>query len=138
MTSKEKRPRAVTITLLGVLFLGTWNAAKAAAIAQQLGLMLALNLKPNPHLLLIIAAGWTLLFWGSAVTLWRRQAVARWLIPFLLVLYALYELVLQGLYVQIPLSGQGWLLRILLYDVAVLFALWSLNRSKARSYFVSA
>ncbi len=109
MTIKEKRPRAVTITLLGVILLGAWSAAKAAAIAQQVSLMLALDLKPDPRLLIVVAAVWMLLFWGSAIALWRRQAVSRWLIPLLLVLYALYELVLQGLYVQIPVSGQSWL-----------------------------
>lgn len=138
MTTKEKYPRSVTIMLLGVMLLGAWNAAKALAIAQQVSLMLALNLRPDPRLLLIIAAGWMVLFWGSTIALWRRQSFTQWLIPLLLILYALYELVLQGLFVQIPITGQGWLLRILLYGVALLFALWSLNRSNAKSYFVTA
>ena len=138
MTTKEKRPRPVTITLLGVIFLGAWSAAQAFAMAQQVALLLALNIRPDPRLLLVIAAGWMVLFWGLAIALWRRWPFTRWLIPLLLLLYALYELVLQGLFVRIPISGQSWLLRILLYSVAVLFAIWSLNRSKARSYFAVA
>lgn len=138
MTAKEKRPRSVTITLLGVMLLGMWRAAQAFAIAQQVTLLLALNISPDPRLLLVIAAGWMVLFWGSAIALWRRSLFTRWLIPLLLLLYALYELVMQGLFVRIPISGQSWLLRILLYSVAILFAVWSLNRSKARSYFTVA
>ena len=138
MTAKEKRPRSVTITLLGVMFLGMWRAAQAFAMGQQVTLLLALNIRPDPRLLLVISVGWMVLFLGSAMALWRRQPLTRWLIPLLLLLYALYELVLQGLFVRIPISGQSWLLRILLYSVAVLFAIWSLNRSKARSYFAVA
>ena len=138
MTTKEKRPRSVTITLLGVILLGAWRAAQAFALAQQVTLLLALNIRPDPRLLLIIAVGWMVLFGGSAIALWHRWPFTRWLIPLLLLLYALYELLLQGLFVRITLSGQSWLIRILLYDVAILFAIWSLNRSKARSYFAVA
>ncbi len=104
-------------------------------MAQQVHLLLALNTKPDPRLLLGISAVWTLLFWGSAVFLWLRRAYSKWLVPLLLLLYTLYELLLQGLFVQISLPAQGWLLRILLYTAAILFALWSLNRSAARSYY---
>ena len=135
MTTKEKRPRSVTITLLGVMLLGAWRAAQAFAMAQQIALLLALNIRPDPRLLLVIAVSWMILFWGSAIALWLKWPFSRWLIPLLLILYALYELVLQGLFVRIPISGQSWLLRILLYSVAVLFAVWSLNRSKTISYF---
>ena len=121
--------------LVGVMFLGALGAAKAFAIAQQVSLLLSLSLRPDPRLLLVIAAGWMVLFWGSAIALWHRRSFTRWLIPLLLIIYALYELVLQGLFVHIPISGQDWLLRILFYIVAILFALWSLNRSKARAYF---
>ncbi len=138
MTTKEKRPRSVTITLLGVILLGAWRAAQAFAMAQQIALLLALNIRPDPRLLLVIAVSWMILFWGSAIALWLKWPFSRWLIPLLLILYALYELVLQGLFVRIPISGQSWLLRILLYSVAVLFAVWSLNRSKTISYFAVA
>jgi len=138
MTTKEKRPRSVTITLVGVIFLGARSAAQAFAMAQQFTFLLALNIRPDPRLLLVIAVGWTVLFWGMAIVLWRRCPFTRWLIPMLLLLLALYELMLQGLFVRIPISGQSWLLRILLYSVAILFAIWSLNRSKARSYFTVA
>lgn len=137
MTTEEKRPRSVTITLLGVMLFGAWNAAKAFSMAQQLSLLLALNIRPDPRLLLVIAVIWMALFWGSAIALWRRRSWVRWLIPLLLLLYALVELALQGLFVPIPISGQSWLLRFLLYDSVILFAFWSLNRSKGRAYFVA-
>ena len=137
MTTRRKRPLTVTIMLMGVIFLGAWSAAQALAMARQSSLLLALNIKPDPRLLLVISAAWTILFWGSAVALWRRAALTRWLIPLLILLYALYDLLLQGLFVQTPITGQGWLLRILLYDVAILFALYSLNRRAARSYFIA-
>jgi len=138
MTTEEKRPLSVTITLLGVMLFGVWNAAKAFSMAQQLSLLLALNIRPDPRLLLVISVSWLVLFFGSAIALWRRRSLTRWLIPLLLLLYALYELVLQGLFVPIPISGQSWLLRFLLYDGVILFALWALNRSKVRSYFVAS
>lgn len=137
MTIRKNRPRTVTITLLGVIFLGAWSAAQALAMARQTSLLLALNINPDPRLLLIISAGWAILFWGSAIVLLRRVSLSRWLIPLLILLYALYEFLLQGLYVRTPITGQSWLFRILLYDVAILFALYSLNRSAARSYFVA-
>jgi len=135
MRAKPNRPRSVTITLLGVILLGVWNAGKVFALTQQYSLLLTLNVSPDPRLFLVFAASWMALFWGAAISLLRRRSLSRWLIPLLLLLYSLYELILLGLFVRIPQSGQSWLVRILLYDVAILFALWSLNRSEARYYF---
>jgi hypothetical protein len=137
MTTKKNRPHTVTITLLGVILLGAWSAAQALAMGRQVSLFLALDISPDPRLLLIISVSWAVLFWGSAIALLRRCSFSRWLVPLLILVYALYELLLQGLFVASPISGQSWLLRIVLYDVAILFALWSLNRSAARLYFVA-
>jgi len=138
MTTRENRPRSITITLLGVIVLGALSAAEAFALAQQVTSLLTLNISPDPRILFGIAVGWMVLFLGSAIALWHRWPIARWLIPLLLLLYTLYKLVLQGMYVLAPISRQSWIFRILLYDVAILFALWSLNSSKARAYFAGA
>ena len=137
MTTRKKRPRTVTITLLGVILIGIWSAAQALAMARQIDLYLTLGVKPDPRLLLVFSAAWAVLFLGSAIALFRRISFARWLIPLLIFLYALYELLLQGMFVQAPITLQNWLFRFLLFDVTVLFALWSLNRSAARSYFAA-
>lgn len=136
MTTRKKRPRTVTITLLGVILLGVWSSAQALAMTRQIDLLLAIDIKPDPRLLLVFSVGWALLSFGSAVTLWRRHAFTRWLIPLLILLHALYVLLLQAFFVRVPVTAEDWLLRISLYGVALLFAIWSLNRSAARSYWV--
>ena len=137
MTTRKKRPRTVTITLLGVILIGIWNAAQALAMARQIDLFLTLDVKPDPRLLVVFSAAWTVLFLGSASVLIRRVSFARWLIPLLIFLYALYELLLQRMFEHTPKTTQNWFLQILLFDVVVLFALWSLNRSASRSYFAA-
>lgn len=136
--AKTKRPRSVTITLLGVILLGTWSAARAVAIASQVELLLELETRPDPRLLMIIASVWAVLFCGAAVALVSRRHVTRWLIPLLIILYALYELSLEGLFESTTISIQGWLLRILLYDGIIIFVAWSLNRKEAKAYFAGA
>jgi hypothetical protein len=136
--AKTKRPRGVTITLLGVILLGTWSAARAGALARQIDLLVALETRPDPRLLLIIASLWAILFWGAALALFFRRTSTRWLIPLLVALYALYALSLEGLFESSAVPAQGWLLRILLYDGIILFVAWSLNRKEAKSYFAGA
>ena len=131
----QKRPRPVTITLMGVMILGAWNAAQVFALSRQTSLLLNFDVNPDPRLLILFAAVWMVLFWGAAIALWRRRSIVQWLIPLLILLYALYELLLLGFYVRIPESAQSWLARILLYNLAILFAFWSLNRGKSRIYF---
>ena len=136
--ANKKRPRSVTITLVGVILFGTWSAARAVAIARQIDLLVALDTRPDPRVLLIIASVWAILFWGVAVGLFLRRSVTRWLAPVLVILYALYELGLEGLFESTTIPVQGWLLRILLYDGVIIFVIWSLNRKEAESYFADA
>ena len=133
MSDKPSRPRSVTITLIGVILIGMWYAGQLFALIRQYSLLLTLNVTPDPRLRLVIAAVWMALFWGAAVALWRRKSFTSWFIPLLLSLVALYELTLLGLFVQIPESGQGWLMRILLYAALILFASWSLNRECSKA-----
>lgn len=135
MSNNPRRPRSVTITLVGVILIGMWYAGQLFALIRQFSLLLTFNVTPDPRLRLIFAAVWMVLFWGAAVALWRRKQLSSWFIPLLLSLVALYELTLLGLYVRIPESGQGWLIRIWLYAALILFASWSLNRRAAKLYF---
>lgn len=138
MRLTPKRPRPVTITLLGVMILGAWNAGQVFALTQQVSLLLNFDVNPDPRLLILLAGVWMVLFWGAAIALWRRWRFTQWLIPLLLLLYALYELLLLGFFVRIPESAQSWFARILFYILAILFAFYSLNRSDSRSYFKGA
>lgn len=135
MSAKSRRPRSVTITLLGVILIGIWYAGQLFALLRQSGLLLTLNITPDPRLRMVIAALWMVLFWGAAVALWRRKAFTSWFIPLLLTLAALYELTLLGLFVQNSESGESWLIRIWLYSVMILFAAWALNRGAAKPFF---
>lgn len=135
MSNNPRRPRSVTITLIGVILIGMWYAGQLFALTRQLSLLLTLKATPDPRLRLVLAAFWMVLFWGAALALWRRKRFSSWFIPLLLSLVALYELTLLGLFVRIPESGQGWLLRIWLYAALILFASWSLNRRAAKPYF---
>ena len=130
-----KRPRSVTITLLGVMLLGTWTVGQLFALTRQISFLLNFDVNPDPRLLLLFAGVWVALFWGAAIALWRRRRFTQWLIPLLLLLYAAYELILLGIFVRTPESTESWLARILLYGLAILFAIYSLNRGESSSYF---
>ena len=135
MRAKTKRPRSVTITLLGVIFLGTWSAARAVALAEQLELLVALGTRPDPRLLLVVASLWAVLFWALAIALFLRVTAVRWLIPLLIFLHALYEFGLQALFESLASPIQIWLFRALLYVLFIIFAVWSLNRKGSEPYF---
>ena len=135
MSTKPRRPRSVTITLVGVILIGLWYAGQLFALIQQSSLLLTLNVTLDSRLRLVMAAVWMVLFWGAAVALWRRKAFTSWFIPLLLTLRAIYELTLLGLYVQFPESGQGWLMRTCLYAAMILFAAWSLNRRATKTIY---
>jgi hypothetical protein len=137
MTTRKNRPRTVTITLLGVILLGVWNAARAFALAREAGFLLLLGIRPDPRLLLVIAAAWALLFSGLALAILLKYAFTRWLVPLSILVYALYELLLQAMFVRTPVNEQSWLLRLLLSVAAVIFTLWALNQRSAISYLVA-
>lgn len=133
--SAAKRPRSLTITLLGVIGLGAWNAGRVFALMQQNSLLLDLGIKPDPRIRLAMAFLWIILFWAAAIALWRRRPLTSRAIPFLIATYSLYELALVALYVRVPVSGRHWLLNVLLVGIAVSFSYWALNRPAAETYF---
>jgi hypothetical protein len=117
------------------LLLGGWNAARVVALVQQIGLLLALDAGPDPRLPLAGAVLWALLLWLAAVALWQKRPFSRYVIPILLVLFALYEFSLTALYATAPVDGVVWLRRLLTLAAPVLFTVWALNRTAVTHYF---
>lgn len=136
MRDLPKRPRTITLVLLVLILLGIIQAGKVVALTQQSALLLDLQVKPDPRLLMLTAAVWMVLFWSSAFALWRKTALTRWLIPLLLAAYALYELAILGIFVRIPISMDRWIQNSICAAALVLFALWALNRSAAKTYYL--
>lgn len=130
-----RRPRAVTITLWGVFLLGGWNTGRAIAIAQQMSMLLALEIIPDPRIRLIIALVWALIFFGLTIALRRGRPRTRQTIPISLLLYGLIELGLLLIFVQAPGARRSWMLNSITYGGMTAFAYWALNRLAATSYF---
>jgi len=78
---------------------------------------------------------WALLLWSAAVALWQKQPLSRYVIPILLVLFALYEFSLTAFYAATPAGGAVWLRRLLTLAAPVLFTIWALNRTAVTHYF---
>jgi ABC-type enterochelin transport system permease subunit len=136
MTDSPKRPRTISLILLLLLILGTIQLATVVALSRQSALLLDLQVKPDPRLRMIIAVVWMALYWGIAIALRQKVSATRWLIPLLLALNALYELVVRGLFAQVPVNGDQWLLNSLFAAAFVLFAWWALNRNAAKTYYL--
>ncbi len=136
MSASPKRPRTITIVLLLLILLGIWQAAKVVALTGQSRLLLDLNVKPDPRLRLILAAGWMLAFWGLAFALWRKMTATQRLIPILLAVYALYELAILYVFARISISEQRWIQHGLISVVTVVFAYWALNRSATIPFYL--
>jgi hypothetical protein len=135
MTEPPKRPRTISLVLLLLLILGFIQFATVVALSRQSALLLDLQVKPDPRLRMIIAAVWTAVYWSMAIALWRKAAVTRWLIPLFLALNALYEIAILGLFAQVPITGDQWLLYGLFAVALVIFAWWALNRGAAKAYY---
>jgi hypothetical protein len=116
--------------------MGIIQLATVVALSRQSALLLDLQVKPDPRLRMFMALVWTAVFWVLTIALWRKAVVTRWLIPFFLALYALYELAILGLFTQVPISSDLWLQRSLFAVARVLFTFWALNRDAAKSYFL--
>jgi hypothetical protein len=117
-----------------VLF-GAMQAGKVVALREQTALLLDLRVSLDPRLRLVVAALWMFVFWGLAIALWRKAAVTRWLVPLLLAVHALYELVVLGIFAQVPVSEQRWIQDRLFSVLLILLSYWALNRGASRPYF---
>jgi hypothetical protein len=135
LNDPRARPLSVTIIAIGVFLFGVVNAWRAFALFGQADLLLELGVAIDPRLRAIVAAFWSLLFWGAAVALWRRFSAGRVAVPLLLGGYALYQLGLLLFAVESPVARQGWLADALVYAVIISLAAGLLNRRAVRSYF---
>lgn len=135
MSVSAKRPRSISLVILILILMGGLEAARVVALYKQSALLLDLQVSPDPRLRLVLAAAWMVLFWIAAAALWRRLALTRWLIPVLFAAYFVYEMVLLGLFAQVPISTGRWLLNGLLALVLVSYAYWALNRNAANPYY---
>lgn len=135
MFESPKRPRLISLTILGLAVLGALELWKVVALTQQSALLLELQVRPDPRLRVVAALIWAFIFLCLAIALWRRKTVVRWLAPLLLAGYAAYELVLLARFAQVSIDEQRWLLYVIVAGAALLWSVWALNNSAARSYF---
>jgi hypothetical protein len=129
------RPRSVTLVGWGVFLLGLANGWRVVGLYRQLGLLLELDVTPDPRLGMIFAMLWAVLLALATVALWQGRQYVRWVIPFILFFYGLYQLFLAALFTHAALSRQELVFDVSLYGVAILFSIWALNRKVAREYF---
>lgn len=132
---RQSRPRSVALIAWGVLLLGVANGWRALGLYRQSGLFLELDLSPDPRLRLAMAIVWATGFVIAAVSLWLRRRVVRLALPLLLLLYAIYQLGLLGLYALADELRGEWPAVATLYAVTILFTIWVLNRRVGRQYF---
>ena len=135
MKPKTRHPRSVTLALWGVFLLGMWNFGRALALSQQMALLRALSIQPDPRFRLIIALIWGFVFVGLYWFLRQKRPFTRKLLPLSLMLYAIYELSLTILFAQTPLAKQAIWLNLSFYLSLILFITWALNRTAANNYY---
>ena len=131
------RPRSVTLALLGVFLLGVWNFGRALAVSQQMDLLLEISVQPDPRFRFIIALIWGFVFIGLWWLVREKRPFTRKLLPFILVLYAVYELSLTILFAQTALAQQAIWLNLSFYLLLTGFITWALNRTAANNYFTN-
>jgi hypothetical protein len=135
MSESPKRPRLISLTILGLTILGVLELWKVVALTQQSALLLDLQARPDPRLRVVVALIWAAIFFWLAIALWRKKTIVHWLAPLLLAGYAAYELVLIARFAQVSIGQQRWLLYVIVAGAAILWSVWALNNSAARWYF---
>ncbi len=132
---QDKAPKSVTLTGWGTLLLGLLNVWRAIGLWRQIELLLELGVSPDPRLRLAVSLAWAVLFGAASAAIWRRKRAAHWLAPGTVLFYGAYRLLLsfaagQATDQEIRIVGS-----LLFYGALALFAVWALNRPKARTYF---
>jgi hypothetical protein len=132
---RRDRPTSVTLANWGVFLLGLANGWRAAGLYRQSDLLLDLDAALDPRLQMFLALVWAALFLTVAVALRQGRPFVRIAIPALIVAFGSYQLVFLRAYTQTPEARSGRLAIGLLYGLAILFTIWTLNRRPARAYF---
>ncbi|MDX1664677.1 MAG: hypothetical protein R3272_12865 [Candidatus Promineifilaceae bacterium] len=133
--ARSDRPRSVTITLVAVFLLGVWNVWRALVLFRSGDLLLALGVSLDPRARLMMALVWALVFIAVALGLLWRRALARWLLPLSLLLYALYNMAVLALFARSPGARAGWPFDLLLYGLALAWTGWALHRPAVTDYW---
>lgn len=100
-------------------------------------LLLELPIQPDPRFRFIMALIWGFVFIGMWWMVRRKRPFTRKLLPFILILYAVYELSLTILFAQTPLAKQATWLNLSFYLGLTLLITWALNRTAANNYFTN-
>ncbi len=135
MDTSQNRPRSVTLIVWGVFLLGGWNCGRLITISLNYRLLATFSTTPTPFFRLMLALVWMLLLWAAALALWQRRPFTRRAIPFILFVYAVYELGILLIFTQAGPARSGWLINTLFYLFITLFSYWALNRTAVTSYF---
>lgn len=131
----RKRPWRVTFLALGVLTLGLLNLWRAVGLAGQVELLTSLGVQLDPRLRLLMALMWALLFGVLAVALWRGWVRGPAALPWALILYALYRLLLLAFYIVSPAAQARWPGVLLAHAAGLALALWATHSAPGRVYF---
>lgn len=131
---RPNRPFSVTLVALGVFLLGLANGWRALGLVRQSGLLLELDAAPDPRLCAAGSLIWAILFVGTALTIWRRERYTRFVAPFLLLAYGIYEFVLPGPCMPAGQSQNGWPALIFIYAGLTLSATLVLNARSGGRY----
>lgn len=136
MHTPRKRPISVTVTVAGVVLLGTVNVWRAIALYNQIPLLDTLETTLDPRIRMVASIGWATGFFIAAGATWKYRPNTRWIIPALLALYAAYQLLQPFVFAPYALT-RPTPLDLATYTIAILFAGWALNRPASRALFAS-
>ena len=132
---QDKAPKGVTLTGWGTLLLGLVNVWRALGLWRQIDLLLDLGVATDPRLRLAISVAWAMLFGAATLTIWRRKRAAQWLAPGTLAVYGAYRILLSIAAAQATGQDVRIVGSLIFYGVLALFAVWAMNRPKAKRYF---
>ena len=133
--SKPRRPFFITITAIGVLLLGIWNAWRTVLIAGHGRFLQEIGSTLNPGVRLVMAVIWSLSFLVLAWALWQRRPIVRRLLPLSLLVYGLYHLLILFFFVRAPAARQGWPMDAVRYALALAWSTWIAYRPAHDGYW---
>jgi hypothetical protein len=131
------RPRTVTLLLLGVFLLGVWNFGRALALSQQTDLHLELTVQPDPRFRFVMALIWGFVFMGMWWLIRKKRPFIRKLLPFMLIIYTIYELGVKIIFAQTQAARQEIWLNLVFYLVLIALITWALTRTAVINYFTN-
>jgi len=132
---RQDPPTSVTLVNWGVFLLGLANGWRVLGLYQQSEVLLGLDPSLDTRVQMTLALVWAVLFLVMAFFLRRKQPWVRFAIPFLMLIYALYQLLFLRAFVQTAEAQGGGMAFALFYGLAILFTTWTLNSRSTRAYY---